>query len=195
MRVANQHQYGASLIEVLVAILILSFGMLALSAMLSFGIQAPKLSAYRSTASNLASDFVERMRANPAGFSTNKYTAGLNDSSWSFTDIATSDCSYPTCSTDTLAAMDIAAIRRAVRRGLPAGDMVMWCSTATAPTSSTACTKTTQGNLWIIWQEPSTNSLLGASSDYCPPSVNSTYTGYPTSPTPARCLYLRFKIE
>ena len=100
----------------------------------------------------------------------------------------------------TLADMDIAATRRAVRRELPAGDMEMWCSDPTAPTTAIACTNTsttntTQGNLWIIWQEPSTNSLLGASSDDCPPDVTSTYTGYPTLPTPARCLYVRFKIE
>ena len=96
---------------------------------------------------------------------------------------------------DTLADMDIAATRRAVRRELPAGDMEMWCSDPTAPTTAIACTSATQGNLWIVWQEPSTNSLLGATSDDCPTDVDSTYTGYPTSPTPARCLYVRFKIE
>ncbi|MCF8155058.1 MAG: type IV pilus modification protein PilV [Rhodoferax sp.] len=191
-------QSGASLIEVLVAILLLSFGMLALGAMMTFAVQAPKLSAYRATASNLAASHVERMRANPEGFAANSYTFGLNDTSWSFADIALSDCFYsstPQCDISTLATMDDKATRRAVRRELPAGDMVMWCSAPAAPTTATACTKATQGNLWIVWQEPSTNSLLGASSDYCPPTVTATYTGYPTAPTPARCLYLRFKIE
>jgi type IV pilus assembly protein PilV len=195
MKQIKSHQAGASLIEVLVAILLLSFGMLALGAMMSFSVQAPKLSAYRATAANLAASHVERMRANPEGFADSSYTAALNDSSWSFADIALSDCTYPNCTKPTLATMDIKATRRAVRRELPAGDMVMWCSTPAAPTTSTACTKATQGNLWIVWQEPSTNSLLGASSDYCPPTVTATYTGYPTTPTPARCLYLRFKIE
>lgn len=188
-------QSGASLIEVLIAILILSFGMLALGAMLSFGVQLPKLSGYRATATNLATEYVDRMRANPVGFSTDQYTAGLNETSWSFSDIALSECVYPNCTPNSLAAMDIAATRRAVRRQLPAGDLEMWCSAPTAPTTAIACTKATQGNLWIVWQEPSTNSLLSASSDDCPPNLTSTYTGYPTSPTPARCLYVRFKIE
>lgn len=200
----QQCQSGATLIEVLVAILILSFGMLSLGAMMSFVVQLPKLSGYRATAANLASSYVERIRANPDGFNGDQYSASLNGASWSFTDIPLSDCAYPACTTGaaghTLADMDIAATRRAVRRELPAGDMEMWCSDPTAPTTAIPCTNTsttntTQGNLWIIWQEPSTNSLLGASSDDCPPDVTSTYTGYPTLLTPARCLYVRFKIE
>lgn len=197
MQTYFHRQRGSSLIEVLVAILLLSFGMLALGAMLSFAVKAPKLSAYRATAANLAASHVERMRANPEGFANNRYTAALHGSSWT-TDVISltlSDCAYPNCTETTLAAMDIQATRGAVRRELPAGDMEMWCSAPAAPATVTACTKTSQGNLWIIWQEPSTNSLLGASSDQCPPDVTSTYTGYPTSPTPARCLYLRFKIE
>ena len=188
-------QSGATLIEVLIAILILSFGMLALGAMLSFAVQLPKLSGYRATATNLASSYVDRMRANPIGFATDQYTAGLHETSWSFSDIEPSECVYPNCTPNSLATMDIAATRRAVRRQLPAGDLLMWCSAPTAPTSAIGCTKEAQGNLWIVWQEPSTNSLLSASSDDCPPNLTSTYTGYPTSPTPARCLYVRFKIE
>lgn len=193
-------QSGATLIEVLVAILILSFGMLSLGAMMSFAVQLPKLSGYRSTATNLASSYVDRIRANPIGFQGDQYTADLNGASWSFADIplGSTVCAYPTCTASTLADMDKAATRRAIRRELPAGDMKMWCSDPTAPTAPTTvipCTSATQGNLWIVWQEPSTNSLLGATSDDCPTDVNSTYTGYPTSPTPARCLYVRFKIE
>ena len=199
MRTTHQ-QSGASLIEVLVAILLLSFGMLALGAMLSFAVQAPKLSAYRATASNLAASHVERMRANPDGFANNRYTAALHRTSWTTDEIdpTSSDCAYPDCTESTLAAMDIQATRGAVRRELrPAGDMEMWCSAPAAPapptsaTSAVACTKSSQGNLWIIWQEPSTNSLLGEFSDQCPPDVKSTYTGS----NPARCIYVRFKIE
>jgi type IV pilus assembly protein PilV len=182
-----QQQSGASLIEVLVAILLLSFGMLALGAMMSFAVQAPKLSANRATAANLAASHVERMRANPEGFADNSYTVGLNNSSWSFADISLLDCNYSDpCTKSTLATMDIQATRRAVRRELPAGDMEMWCSAPSAPNTATTCTKASQGNLWIIWQEPSTISLLSESSANCPPDLPSA---------PARCLYIRFKVE
>ena len=66
-------QLGASLLEVLVAILILSFGMLALSGMLAFSVQMPKLAAYRATATALAASHIERMRANPQGFAVGAY--------------------------------------------------------------------------------------------------------------------------
>ena len=192
----NSNQNGASLIEVLVAMLLLSFGMLALGTMMAFAVQAPKLSAYRATAANLASGHIERMRANPEGFATNQYTTALNDTSWSFAAInpMSSDCDHPYCTASTLADMDIQTTRGVVRRELPAGDIEVWCNTPPAITASN-CTKESQRNMWIIWQEPNTNSLLGANSDYCPPDVTSTYTGYPTSPTPARCLYIRFKVE
>ena len=182
----RRRQHGASLIEVLVAILILSFGMLSLGAMMSFGVQLPKLSAYRATATSLASGYIERVRANPNGFTSDLYSAALNETSaWSFTDIALSDCQYAApCTEATLATMDIQASRRAVRRALPAGDMIMKCDAGT-------CTKADYGNLWIVWQEPSTFAALNpASSDNCPVEATTAYS----SPAP-RCLYVRFKIE
>jgi type IV pilus assembly protein PilV len=199
--IQHSKERGATLIEVLVAMLLLAFGMLAIGSMMAFAVQGPKLSAYRSTAANLAASHTERMRANPEGFASNSYTSALHDSAWSFTaiDPTASDCVYPNCTETTLAAMDIQAARGAIRRELPAGDMEMWCSTPGAtPPTAVACTKATQGNLWVIWQEPNTNMLLGASSDYCPPDLTSTYTGYTgsTGPqTPARCLYIQFKVE
>ena len=57
-----QAQAGASLLEVLIAILLLSIGLISLGSMLSFSVQMPKLSGYRSGAVNLASSYVERMR-------------------------------------------------------------------------------------------------------------------------------------
>jgi type IV pilus assembly protein PilV len=182
-----QHQNGASLIEVLVAILLLSFGMLALGAMLSFAVQAPKLSGYRATASNLASSHVERIRANPQGFaksdgSGGNYEASLHGST-NITYSSSVNCSYPTCAAATLAAKDIQDARIDIRRQLPVGDLIMKCS-------STPCLKTSYGELWVVWQEPSTNALLSASSDNCPTEATTMYT----NPSP-RCLYIRFKIE
>jgi type IV pilus assembly protein PilV len=179
------HQAGASLIEVLVAILILSFGMLSLGAMLSFSVQLPKLSGYRAAAANLASSTVERIRANPEGFSSGLYIAGLNETTaWSFTAIALSDCDYPACSSATLATMDVKASRSAIRRELPGGDLIIKCSTS-------PCAKTSYGEIWTIWQEPSTFAALDpSSSDNCPSEATTLYT----SPKP-RCLYVRFKIE
>ncbi len=175
-------QLGASLIEVLVAILILSFGMLALANMMSFGVQLPKLSGYRATATTLALAHIERIRANPNGFSANNYSSALNyDGTTS--SITAADCAYPSCTESTLAAMDIATTQGLIRQSLPAGGMLMKCD-------STPCTWNAYGNLWIVWEEPSTFAAISpTSSDNCPVEVTGTYT----NPSP-RCLYLRFKL-
>jgi type IV pilus assembly protein PilV len=194
--VSTQHwrQTGASLIEVLIAILIISFGMLALAGMLGLSVQLPKLSAYRATAANLAASHVERIRANPEGFanpdnvSGGSYAVALNETSnWSFTAIpvSNSNCSYAgtQCTPTTLAARDINETRSAVRRELPGGDMITKCST-------TPCVKTAYGEIWIVWREPSTFTLISSSSDQCPSEATTLYT----NPAP-RCVYLRFKVE
>lgn len=176
-------QSGASLLEVLVSILLLSFGMLALGAMMSFSVQLPKLAAYRATAANLAASHVERIRANPGAFRVGSYSSALNyDGTTNALTLA--NCTYPACTETSLALMDIRATQKAVREQLPAGGMLSTCSTS-------PCTTGSYGNLWIIWQEPTTYaSLNAANSDNCPTAVTSTFT----SPRP-RCLYVRYKVD
>ena len=178
----NSRQTGASLIEVLIAILLLSFGLLAFGAMLSFAVQAPKLSNYRALASNIASAHIERMRANPTGYATDSYAVTLSYDG-TFNDIAVLACAYPNCTAASLATMDNTTAQRAARSELPAGGLLLTCDT-------TPCSLTGSGNLWVIWQEPSTYAALNPSaSDNCPVEVTGTYT----NPRP-RCLYVRFKI-
>ena len=181
----HYHQAGASLIEVLVAILLLSFGMLSLGSMMSFAIQLPKLASYRATAANLAAGHIERIRANPTEFqkSNSAYTVSLSYDDTS-NDIPLVDCLYPACAPSTLATMDNAATQRAVRLALPAGGVLVTCDTG-------LCSAASYGNIWIVWQDPSTFAALDpSSSDNCPTQVTQTYT---TPPKP-HCLYVRFKI-
>jgi type IV pilus assembly protein PilV len=106
-----RRQAGASLIEVLVAVLILSFGMLSLGAMLSFSVQMPKLSGYRTTATNIAADHIERIRANPGEFALGTYSSTLSYDG-TFNAVALDNCTYPNCTSATVAAMHLAACRR-----------------------------------------------------------------------------------
>jgi type IV pilus assembly protein PilV len=197
-------QIGASLIEVLVAMLILAFGMLSLSSMLSLAVQLPKLSAYRATAANLASSHVERMRANPEGFANpdgvtgGSYTAALNETTWDVTTPAVAtpptgaDCSFAgtQCTPTTLAIADIYAFRNTIRRELPAGDMITKCTNPTTGAAAAPCLRTSVGELWIVWQEPSTFALLDSSAGNCPAEATTAYS----NPAPT-CLYVRFKVE
>lgn len=179
----TRRQSGASLLEVLVSILLLSFGMLALGAMMSFAVQLPKLAAYRATAANLANSHIERIRANPGAFRAGGYNSALNYDG-TINPVTLTNCTYPSCDEASLAAMDIKATQLAVREQLPYGGTMSTCSTS-------PCGKGSYGNLWIVWQEPTTYASLNvANSDNCPATVISTYT----DPRP-RCLYVRYKVD
>ncbi len=170
-------QIGASLIEVLVAILILSFGMLSLGTMLSYSVQAPKLAGYRATAVNLASSHIERIRVNSGGdYNVLLSYDGNSD------EIEKAECSHPDCNVATLVSMDNAATKRAIRQELPAGGMQVTCGGASC----------SSGDLWVIWQEPAALEASAGESptvlDNCPASLIDFIDPQP------RCLYVRFTI-
>lgn len=179
----SRSQAGATLIEVLVAVLILSFGALALSSMMAFAVQKPKLAAYRATASNLASSHIEKIRANPAGFFNGDYSKPLSYDN-TFNPIgatAAGTCTFP-CTFSQMADVDSETTNRAARSQLPAGGMLTACD----PES---CAAGAQGNLWIVWQDPLANAAVDArNSDHCPTQVTSRNW----VPAP-RCLYVRFR--
>ncbi|MCY7319309.1 MAG: type IV pilus modification protein PilV [Ramlibacter sp.] len=183
MRTSSSRQFGASLLEVLVAILILSFGMLALSGMLAFAVQMPKLSAYRAAATALAASHIERMRANTAGFALDSYKQTMT---FNATLATVAPCTYPTCVPDTIATLDKDQTGQAIRVQLPGqAGMRVTCNGACAGLD---------GDIWIIWQEPTTFAALeAATSDECPnPADAPTFPAFST-PQP-RCLHVRFKL-
>jgi type IV pilus assembly protein PilV len=183
-------QSGASLIEVLVAVLILSFGLLALGAMLAYSVQMPKLAAYRANASMLAASHVERMRANPAGFdgTTNLDGNYIETMTYKVATLPTvTPCVYPACDAATLATLDKDATNRAIRASLPPFD-----GSGMRVTCNGICSNR-EGDLWIIWQEPNTFAAFNpANSDECPANVAPVFTAF-TAPMP-RCLHIRFKL-
>lgn len=175
----RQPQVGASLIEVLVAMLLLSLGILSIGSMLSFTVQMPKLSGYRANAVNLASGYIERIRANPKGFGNGHYDLPSSYDG-SQTKLESSICAYPACNSSSLAATDFDETKMAVRAELPAGGIYMLSDSSGGAVGT--------GNLWIMWNEPDTFAALDpSSSDNCPPAVAKS------DPKP-RCLYVRFRI-
>lgn len=59
-----RHQQGLSLLEVLVAIVILSLGLLGMAGLQAAGLRTSQGSFYRAQAAQYADDMAERMRAN-----------------------------------------------------------------------------------------------------------------------------------
>jgi type IV pilus assembly protein PilV len=66
---------GFSLIEVLIALVILSIGLLGIAAMVSESLKSKDSSYYRTQALDMASEIVDRMRANRASALANAYDA------------------------------------------------------------------------------------------------------------------------
>jgi type IV pilus assembly protein PilV len=60
-----QRQRGFTLLEVLIALLILSIGLLGLAALQTTSLRSNQMASMRTTATQLAYDISDRMRANP----------------------------------------------------------------------------------------------------------------------------------
>lgn len=69
----RQSHRGFTLIEVLVTVVVVSIGLLGLAGLQINGLRANLSSEARSKATLLASDIIERMRANPLGIAGNNY--------------------------------------------------------------------------------------------------------------------------
>jgi type IV pilus assembly protein PilV len=181
-------QNGSTLIEVLVAVLILSFGMLALGGMLSYAVQLPKLSGYRSAAAMIAASHIDRMRANTKGFAAGSYDMAATTYNNSLP--ADSACAYPSCVASDIATRDIRETNVALRNFLPGGSASAGVGAGMQVKCNAPCSNL-EGNLWVIWDEPSTTAALDAtSSEECP----TTGLSAASAGVPRRCIVMRFKL-
>jgi type IV pilus assembly protein PilV len=116
MRYSNapRHGSGFTLVEVLVALVVLAVGMLGIAGLYVEGLKAGRTSIYRTTAVRLASDMADRIRANPvapasyagAGPGTNEFVC-VNGAA--------------PCNADELAQDDWFSWNQAVQARLPQG--------------------------------------------------------------------------
>lgn len=174
-------QAGASLIEVLVSIVIASVGLLALAGVNSASIRYTKMSQYRATASMLANDIGERMRANKAGF-----TAGNYDFETNFEDQATAPtlstselCSSSVCTAQGIANLDIKQWRLSARDQLPEGSVFLKRSAATS-----------SADVWVVWRDPAV-----ASTDEAPARNGECPNGLDLSGDASiRCSFFRINL-
>lgn len=109
---SSYNQHGASLIEVLIALLIFTVGLLGLAAMQLSSLQSTADSGQRSQAAWLMHDLAERMRANPDGALVN-YQAAPNCAALPnpicadyFSPATNAKVNAANCSTEQMAAFD-----------------------------------------------------------------------------------------
>lgn len=176
-------QQGSSLLEVLITILILSFGLLGIAALTTSSLQAVKVSQFQSVAMQLANEYADRMRGNARGVISNNYN--MSDAYAE----ASSKVTVPTCATTEactpaeLAAIDKAEWMNNLRRRLPSGGAYVQRNGLSV-------------DIWVMWVEPgfkfdddSTLSVAATGGSQCPAAaVSVSLINFPA------CAYYRVSI-
>jgi type IV pilus assembly protein PilV len=102
-------QKGLSLIEVMIALAVFSFGLLALAALMASGLKYNTSALHRSYATNQAYDMADRMRANRLGLDSGCYDGGSDsdtDSVCFSESDANPDCIESGCTPEQMAQYD-----------------------------------------------------------------------------------------
>jgi len=179
-------QTGASLIEVLVAILVVALGILSMAIMQTKVTRLSKVSEARTMGNMLAADLADRMRANPGGVALGAYAfsaampTGATPPSFS----VTTQCNdaLSNCNASQLAQFDLSDWRELVYRSLPNG----WTRISAYDGINHA------HDLWLIWQEPDERTPKLPVLDPCPDGIApSTSNGVTKA---IRCMYFRINL-
>lgn len=114
LEMSAREQHGVSLLEILIALLVLSVGLLGLAALQSGALQGNQASLMHAKATNLAYDITDRMRANRGN--RDGYERDFSD----FEDEIANTCN-PNVSGDDLHDADVKQWKAAIRCSLPGG--------------------------------------------------------------------------
>lgn len=180
---------GGSLIEVLISIVIASIALLALAGVNASAVRYTKMSQYRATATQLANDMGERMRANkgqsvaPAtGFLAGSYdyTATFAAQAAKATMPSTlCNALTDTCTPAQIAALDIAQWRIYVRDQLPEGSVFILRQAGEVA-----------ADVWVAWRDPAVANAdeAPAVATECPAAMSTE------SDLSIRCSYFRINL-
>lgn len=111
MKTLIRKQSGFTLLEILVAMLILAIGLLGLAGLMTSSMRDNLSASHRTQATWMAYDMIDRMRANRVGAIAGSYATAM---------AAAAACS-PAVPTGTVPAQDIAAWKSQLACVLPAG--------------------------------------------------------------------------
>jgi type IV pilus assembly protein PilV len=172
---------GVSLLEALMALLVVSLGLLALLGLLTTAARLGKTGQSRALANLLAQDITDRMRANPAAAREGDYELPTVALAQSRPPAAPPCAASGACTPQELAQHDLAFWQAVLFNNLPAG------TGHVRPGEGAA-------DVWIVWRDPSGRAdgadlrpfLTGQGDERsaCPPGFQ-THDPVPT------CLYFR----
>lgn len=121
----RRKQSGYTLLEVLIALLVFSIGLLGLAAMLVSAVKGNHQAYHHSQAVYVAEAMADGMRSNLAGVNADNYNTG------GFITTYAGGCTI--CNPAQLAARDLAGWSRMANQRLPNGAIQIACATTTRP--------------------------------------------------------------
>jgi type IV pilus assembly protein PilV len=171
-------QSGFTLLEILVAIVVLSLGLLGLAGLQAASLSNNQTAYYRGIAIQQAYDIADRLRANLAGvgipnFSYNNLTAGLP--------VGNPDCFAAACTPANMAISDHRQWNTANATLLPNGNGTVVCADGPAAAGCTAATGNWVFNITVMWTE---KGMGGAADPSCPVGSPANTRCFVTSMTP-----------
>lgn len=113
----QRKQDGFTLLEVLIALLVLSIGLLGLASLQTVGLRSNQMATMRTQATHRAYDISDRMRANQSGVAAQNYVQSVTAVVPTGTIV---DCATTVCTPAEMATFDVAAWMTEVIR-LPGG--------------------------------------------------------------------------
>ena len=113
-------EHGFTMLEVLISLVVIAFGMLGVAGLQAFALKNSQGASYRSVATVLATDLIDRMRANPVAATSGLYASGKTQGT--VADAPNANClSKVGCDTAALAAHDLKEWQIAIDTALPSG--------------------------------------------------------------------------
>lgn len=132
---------GFTLIEILIAMVVLGIGLLGLAGLQATGLRNSHSAYHRSQATQLAYDMADRMRANPVGFAAGAYNDGA----------ATNDnCQANACTPAQMAGYDIDQWDAELAAQLPGGSGVVCIDSTSDDGTAAAPACDGNGNTYAI---------------------------------------------
>ena len=182
MRGRRAGQHGFSLVEVLVAMFVVAMGILALAGLLQASTRYSKMSELRSTATLLANDIADRIRANSVGAQLGAGGYDVVDKSFPTAAVpAHGACASETpCDPAGLARADLADWTARLKATLPKGSARVQFHVARAPAPDYV-------DVWVGWADPLTLSP-GISTDRSGTECPAEWKKLEAS---VRCVYLQ----
>jgi type IV pilus assembly protein PilV len=144
---------GFTLLEVLVAMVLLSIGLLGVARLQMFGLQNTGNAYFRTQASGLLTELIERVRANPQGALDNHYSVAMPSCNL----VVSKNCVTNSCSESELALFDMYTVKcglngandkSGVDELLPNGVLVLNCTDTDSTPAAAPCVEYTASVSW-----------------------------------------------